>query len=154
MVHAEGGDFQGARGDPLTQRTSPVFFDVLGVLLAAKVTVVAEAAFQDRLWRQGLEPLVDLARLRIVQCRVDAAVSLERAARRSAADEAHRSAHGDSPIGTGIEEWQQALASFGRVSIPAPSIDVDTTDGYAPDIAEIVDFIDRQKLTRADNRAR
>ena len=35
-------------------------------------------------------------------------------------------------------------AEFERLSIPAPSIDVDTTDGYEPDLADIVDFINRR----------
>jgi hypothetical protein len=49
MVHAHGGVFEAAAGDPLTQRRLPPFFDVLRLLLTAEVTVVAEAAFQDRL---------------------------------------------------------------------------------------------------------
>jgi predicted kinase len=144
MAHAQGGEFQGAHGDPLTQRTLPLFFDVLRVLLTAGVTVVAEAAFQDRLWRPGLEPLAELARLRIVQCQVDAAVSFERAVRRSATSAGHRRAHGDSTLGKEVEDWRRAFASFDRVSIPAPSIDVDTTDGYAPDLAAIVEFVNRR----------
>jgi predicted kinase len=143
MVHAQGGEFQGAHGDPLTQRTVPLFLDVLRVLLTAGVTVVAEAAFQDPLWRRGLEPLAELAQLRIVHCNVDAAVSFERAARRSSANESRRRAHGDSTLGKQIEDWTRTFASFDRISIPAPSIDVDTTDGYAPDLAEIVDFVNR-----------
>lgn len=143
MAHAQGGEFQGGHGDPLTQRTLPLFFDVLRQLVTARVTVVAEAAFQDRLWRQGLEPLTELAQLRIVQCHVPAAVAFERAARRAAVSENRRKAHGDSTIGKEVAHWEQAFASFERVSIPAPSIDVDTTDGYAPDLAEIVDFVNR-----------
>src|SRR5918992_3313752 len=61
MVHAEGGDFQPAPGDPLTRRTFATFFDVLRLLLDADVSVVAEAAFQDRLSRHGLEPLSERA---------------------------------------------------------------------------------------------
>jgi predicted kinase len=143
MAHAEGGEFQGAHGDPLTQRTLPLFFDVLRVLLTGGVTVVAEAAFQDRLWRPGLEPLTDLAQLRIVHCNVDAGVSFERAARRAAASDARRRAHGDSTLGKALEDWQRAHASFDRISIPAPSIHVDTTDGYVPDLAVIVDFVNQ-----------
>jgi predicted kinase len=105
MAHAEGGEFQGALGDPLTQRTLPLFFDVLRLLLTAGVTVVAEAAFQDRLWRPGLEPLAELARLRIVNCHADAAVSLERVARRSALEAGRRRAHADSALGPGLEDW-------------------------------------------------
>ncbi|MDP9284357.1 MAG: ATP-binding protein [Actinomycetota bacterium] len=143
MAHAQGADFQGGHGDPLTQRTVTVFFDVLRVLVAASVTVVAEAAFQDRLWRRGLEPLAELAQVRIIQCHVDAAVSFERAARRAADHEHRRRAHGDSTLGKGLDDWAQAFASFDRISIPAPSIDVDTTDGYAPDFREIVALINR-----------
>jgi predicted kinase len=69
MVHAHGEGFQGGHGDPLTQRTLPLFFEVLRVLVEAGVTVVAEAAFQDPLWRRGLEPFGPRARLRIVRCR-------------------------------------------------------------------------------------
>jgi predicted kinase len=60
MAHATPG-FEPTPDDPLNQRTLAAFFDVLGVLLRAGVTVVAEAAFQDKLWRPNLEPLTDLA---------------------------------------------------------------------------------------------
>ncbi len=140
MVHAHGGEFQAAAGDPLTQRTFPLFFDVLRVLLDGGVTVVAEAAFQDRMWRQGLEPLAELARLQIVQCHVDATVAYERYQRRLAAG--GRKAHG-TIIGTEPDDWERAYESFDRVSAAAPSIDVDTTDGYSPGLAEIVAFVNQ-----------
>jgi hypothetical protein len=141
MVHAHGGEFQAAAGDPLTQRTLPLFFDVLRLLLEAEVTVVAEAAFQDRLWRPGLEPLGDLAEVRIVQCHVDAAVAHERYLQRLAAG--GRKAHG-AIVGQDLADWERAYAEFDRVSVAMPSIDVDTTDGYAPGLAEIVAFVNRR----------
>ena len=141
MVHAQGGTFEPARGDPLTRRTFTLFFEVLRLLLAAEVTVVAEAAFQDPLWRPGLEPLTELAELRIVQCHADPAVARER--RRAAADAGAGHAHARI-IGEEVEDWERAFASFERISIPAPSIDVDTTGGYAPDLAAIVEFVDRR----------
>ena len=52
-------------------------------------------------------------------------------------------AHADAALGKEIDEWSQAFASFERVSIAAPAIDVDTTDGYAPTLGEIVDFVNR-----------
>ena len=133
MVHAEDGDFQAAPGDPLTQRTLPLFFEVVRVMLAGGVTVVAEASFQHEVWKAWLEPLAELAQLRIVQCHVDAAVARERD--RAAG---RRRAH------VVVREWEEAFASFERVSIRAPSIDVDTTDGYAPGLVEIVEFVNRQ----------
>ena len=144
MVHAHGGEFEPASGDPLTRRTLPVFFEVLRVLLEAEVTVVAEAAFQDRVWRSGLEPLADLAHLRVVQCSVDPAVARARIATRRAA-EPSRAAH--API-LDLDAIEQSFAAFERVSIPAPSIDVDTTAEYEPRIPEIVEFVDQRSPPR------
>jgi predicted kinase len=138
MVHAHDGEFEAGAGDQLTQRTFPLFFEVLRVMLEGGVTVVAEAAFQDRLWRQGLDPLSELAELRLVQCRVDATVAHARYHARG-----KREAHG-TIIGSDLEEWTAAYELFERVSIAGPSIDVDTSDGFEPDLAEIVEFVDRR----------
>jgi predicted kinase len=137
MVHAHGREFTPEAGDPLTQRTFPLFFDVLRVLLEGGVSFVAEAAFQDHLWRAGLEPLADLAQLRIVQCHVDASVAWERHEQRGP-----REAH--SFRATALDEWEQMFPLFERLSLPAPVIDVDTTDGYKPDLPEIVEFVNRR----------
>jgi predicted kinase len=143
MAHAQGADFQGGHGDPLTQRTLPLFFEVLHVLIAAGVSLVAEAAFQDRLWRPQLEPLARVSQLRIVRCRVDAAVSFERAGRRAATNESRAKAHGDSTLGKAVAEWARAVESFEHISMSAPSIDVDTTNGYKPNLGEILAFVNR-----------
>jgi predicted kinase len=143
MAHAQGAGFQGGSGDPLTQRTLPLFFDLLRLLVEAGVSVVAEAAFQDRLWRPGLEPLADRAEIRIVRCRVDSAVSFERASTRGSGSRSRLRVHGDSAIDGGIVAWTEAFEAFEHVSIPAPSIDVDTSDGYAPELEAIVDFLNQ-----------
>jgi predicted kinase len=87
MVHAAWGPaaagFTARPGDELTVKTLPVFFAVLEVLLTGGVTTVAEAAFQDPVWRPRLEPLVDLAQLRIVHCTVDAGLASRRVRQRA-----------------------------------------------------------------------
>jgi len=135
MVHARGGAFTAETQDALTMLTFPLFFEVLRVLVVAGVTVVAEAAFQDARWRSGLEPLVGLAQLRIVHCTVSDAVTRERITRRMAS-EPERAAHADA-------KYLAAAPStpFQRISIAAPAIVVDTTDGYVPSVAEIVTFV-------------
>jgi predicted kinase len=143
MAHAHGAEFQGGHGDPLTQRTLPLFFDVLRMLVEGGVTVVAEAAFQDRLWRPGLGSLAEQARLRIVRCRVDASVSFQRAVARAAESENRLRAHGDSTIGKGVAEWAVSFEAFEHVSLDVPALDVDTTDGYDPALEQVVDFVNR-----------
>jgi len=138
MVHTSPG-FVAGPGDELTMRTLPVFFDVLVLLLSAGVTTVAEAAFQDRVWRPRLEPLRDLARLRVVHCVVDADVAFQRSLRRRAENPLRR-AHAD-PGRADAAEHALRHNAFGRISMDAPWIEVDTTDGYRPGLGEIVAFV-------------
>ena len=69
MAAAEPG-FVPATSDPLTLRTYGTFFANLDLLLRAEVTAVAEAAFQHRLWTEGLALLDGLADLKVIRCRV------------------------------------------------------------------------------------
>jgi predicted kinase len=137
MVHATG-DFVAAPGDELTMRTLPTFFGVLELLLKAGVTTVAEAAFQDRVWRPRLEPFRDLARIRLVHCAAGPDTAWARVLRRRE-ERPLRRAHDESYDAT---EHALRHAGFERVSIDAPRLDVDTTDGYDPGLNEIVAFID------------
>ena len=136
MLHATG-EVTAEPGDELTMRTLPTFFAVLQLLLGAGVTTIAEAAFQDRVWRPGLAPLRDLAHLRIVHCRVHPDVAWTRIQRRRT-DNRLRRAHPDPHDAT---DHHSGHAAFDRLSIHVPHVDVDTTDGYRPTLAEIVAFL-------------
>jgi predicted kinase len=138
MAHAAPGFVPGP-GDDLTMRTLPAFFGVLELLLTAGVTTVAEAAFQDRIWRPRLTPFLSLARFRIVHCTVDAEVAFERILRRGA-DSTVRGAHADPGPADAADRIRRHRA-FGRVSLDAPSIEVDTASGYQPGMDQIVAFI-------------
>ncbi len=137
MAHASPG-FVPGEGDELTMRALPVFFGVLWLLLDAGVTTVAEAAFQDRVWHPHLAPLRPLARLRVVHCAADPAVAFERIVRRHAEDGTRR-AHPD-PGAAGRDAFLERLRAFDRVRLDVPSLEVDTTSGYRPGLAEIVAF--------------
>jgi len=136
MVQATG-DFTAGPGDELTARTLPVFFGVLELLVRAGVTTVAEAAFQDRVWRQWLEPLGGLARIRVVHCQVDADVAFAR--RLGRAGDPVRRAHPDPQPGEAAAQADRHRA-FERLALDVPWIEVDTTDGYVPSLDEIVAF--------------
>jgi predicted kinase len=140
MVHATAG-YEPAWGDALTQRTFQTFFGVLELLLASGVSVVAEAAFQDQVWRPNLEPFAALAEFRIVQCHTDAATATARLAERAR----WRTAHADAALLDLLESGQYSFDDFQRLEIAAPSIDVDTTSGYNPSIEQIVAFINTRE---------
>jgi len=138
MVHATPGFVPGP-SDELTMRTLPAFFGVLELLLAAGVTTVAEAAFQDRIWRPRLAPLLPLARTRIVHCTVDPKVAFQRIVQRGRSS-AVRAAH-TNPGPDDAAHYIQRHLAFDRVSLGSPWIEVDTTSGYHPGIDQVTAFI-------------
>lgn len=138
MVHATPGFVPGP-GDELTMRALPAFFGVLELLLMAGVTTVAEAAFQDRIWRPHLVPLLPLVRIRVIHCTVPPDVALQRIVRRGQANAA-RAAHADPGSDEAADHVQRHL-EFDRISLDAPYLEVDTTSGYRPGIDRVVTFV-------------
>ncbi len=131
MVFSHPG-FVASTSDPLTLRTYGLFFETLTLLLRAEVTLVAEAAFQHRLWVQGLSPLDDLATLRIVRCAVSEEIARERQ-RQRLLSQSTRAAHADAQHLTRAEP-------FDRLHLDVPTLDVDTSDGWQPGLPAIEAF--------------
>jgi hypothetical protein len=131
MVAAHPG-FVPTTDDPLTRRTYDVFFAVIDLLLEAEVTVVAEAAFVHRVWMQGLDRLSRTPELRVIRCVVEESVARSRMERRMAETQT-RAAHGDA-------EHLAAETSYQPLRVDAPTLDVDTSDGYRPGVAIIAEF--------------
>jgi predicted kinase len=134
MAHATPGFVPGP-GDPLTMRTLSTFFDVIGLLIGRGTTVVAEAAFQDRLWNPGLAPLLGRADVRILHCTVPAEVALARINARTA--NSNRAAHEDAQISA--EARMRTHNAFQPVDLPVPALTVDTTT--TPSVDEILRFL-------------
>jgi predicted kinase len=131
MVAAEPG-FVAATSDPLTLRTYGVFFANLDLLLRAEVSTVAEAAFSHRLWTDGLDLVAGLADLRVVRCRVAEDQARVRMRRRGLV-QSTRAAHADA-------EHLAAPPPYTPLTLPVPTLDVDTTDGYRPELAAVIAF--------------
>jgi predicted kinase len=133
MVLSHGPGFVADISDPLTMRTFPLFFATLELLLRGGVTVVGDAAFQHRLWSQGLQPLMELAELRVIRCRAQDEVMLQRRRERTVSVST-RAAHADSGTLDSID------ATWDAIHLEVPTLDVDTTDGYRPTLEEIAAF--------------
>ncbi|WP_030058081.1 MULTISPECIES: AAA family ATPase [Streptomyces] len=120
-------------------RTLHAFFRTIGELLGAGRSLVAEAAFQDRLWRPGLEALAVPADLRVVRCVVDPELARLRIARR-AADVPSRAVHADAELLRRIAAGERPIESWVPIATDAPCLVVDTTEGWEPSLARIVGF--------------
>jgi predicted kinase len=139
MVHATPG-FRPSQSDPLSMRTFTTFFEVLGILVRGGVSVVAEAAFQDKLWRPELERFADTADIRVIACTVDPVVAHERILRRFDDEPGARAAHADTALLHDRAAGSQTHDSFVHISLSVPTLRVDTTDGYRPELEQIAAF--------------
>ncbi|ABW09864.1 conserved hypothetical protein [Parafrankia sp. EAN1pec] len=139
MVLANPG-YQAGGDDPLNIPTLHAFFGVLETLTKAGVTMVAEAAFQDRLWTPHLEPLTSGADVRIIRATVDTAIAHQRITSRAGADP-HRAAHGDHDLLDALAAGRHSLDSFVDIRLNLPRLTVDTRDGYRPALETIAAFV-------------
>lgn len=125
--------------DQLDLTTLKLFFRSLGELLESGTSVVAEAAYQDRLWRPGLEPLAELGRIRVVRCVVDPELARDRIASR-AAEEPARSVHADADLLHRIAQGQRPIESWKPIGLDVPCLVVETTQGWKPSLDQIAAF--------------
>src|SRR5262249_34889706 len=89
-----------------------------------------------------------IAQFRIVHCMVAAEVAARRTLQRRQ-DDPLRRAHVDPQDHL---EHARRYGAFDRVSIDAPWIEVDTTDGYRPALEEIVAFVNDAALDGLEPR--
>ncbi|MBF6439651.1 AAA family ATPase [Nocardia cyriacigeorgica] len=125
--------------DELNIPTLTAFFNVLEVLVRAGVIVVAEAAFQQRLWAPNLMAVAPVADIRIVHCTAAESVIRDRIAGRAEHDP-HRRAHNDSDLLSQIAAGRHSVEHFESVDLGVPALTVDTTDGYHPGLEAIARF--------------
>jgi predicted kinase len=116
----------------VVKRAFDTFFSTIDLLVSSKVTIVAEAAFQDMRWRVGIEPLLPQVDARIVHCVVDTEVARNRVVTRRRRE---RRSEPDLSSGSPI------VRPFEPVSLPVPAMTVSTLNGYHPELAEIVAFL-------------
>lgn len=138
MVMAAGREPE--RGwNELNIPTLTAFFNVLEVLVRAGVTVVAEAAFQQRLWSPNLSVVASDADIRIIHCNASATVIRDRIVHRAESDP-HRRAHNDSELLAQIAAGSYSVEHFESVDLDVPALTVDTSDGYRPGLEVIARF--------------
>ena len=132
---------QGRPGDEIERRVYETFFETVELLLRRGVTLVAEAAFQHRNWAPRLEPLREIARIRIVLCDVEAQLARVRHVERSAADPDRGRFHHDRAMQADEAGRALPLAEYDPPRIESvPVLAVDTSDGYRPDLQAVVAF--------------
>jgi predicted kinase len=109
--------------------TDSFFAEVLR-LASEGTSVVAEAAFQHKVWASRLAPVMAVAAVRIVLCEVPAEVAKERRQERARLDPLFAQRHPDP-----------APDTYDPPALAVPTFSVSTLDGYDPSIEDIVAFL-------------
>jgi predicted kinase len=138
IFHTFDHDLAVADKDSVARLTFDAFFRTLDLLLSAKVTVVAEAAFQDRRWRLGLDSIEAEADVKVVHCVLDRELASRRVTER-------RRDEPDGPSSRRAASARRASAEmvdgFESVSLAVPELYVATAKGYDPGLETVVDFL-------------
>ena len=142
-VHTHGQSHESPTGDT-NLAVLEAFFGAIDLLVSRKISLIAEAAFQHKVWARRLEPLMDRTRLRVVVCTLDPMLARERRIQRALEDPARERFHGD----TDVRMFKQGLkvgpgGEYQPPEMPVPTLHVDTTEAYEPGIEEIVAFLMR-----------
>jgi len=125
--------------DQVAKLAFDAFFRALALLVSCDVTFVAEAAFQDLRWRIGLEPLLPMADVKVIRCTIDPDLARERIIRRRLETSGRP---GQAPADAqAVEPGSAAVRTFEPLSLPVPSLNVSTAEGYEPRLEEIASFV-------------
>lgn len=120
-------------------RATELFFRSVECLVDGGASLVAEAAFQHAVWAARVEPLLSRARVRVCVCEPGGpATAYARFVARAQADPLREYYHGAPPrMAPGINPMA-AWLDYQPPRLNAPTFIVDTTDGYSPNIDQLL----------------
>ena len=114
------------------------FFNTIELLLDNNITIIAEAAYQHKLWQPKFEVLREKSDIKIIVCKTDPDLAYNRFLERKNKDAQREYFHGDAAA---ADEY----VLYEAPQFPVPLLEVDTTNEYRPDLSEIIFFAWRSK---------
>jgi predicted kinase len=134
--------------DELQRHANDAFFQTIETLLQHGVTLVAEAAFQHKIWAPRLAPVLGMIRsTRLIVCAIDPELARSRHVQRGLADPQRERFHGDQVVQAAREGRTLPLISYDPPTLDVPTLVVDTTDGYHPKFEQVVAFASGNDLS-------
>jgi predicted kinase len=130
----------GAPADDLAGDVYEAFFDTINLLLSYNITLVIEAAFQHKLWAPKLEPLREIARVRIVVCTVDPELARVRQIEREQSDPTRAWFHHNRLAQAARDGSDPPRMCYDPPHLDVPTLTVNTSEGYVPDFETVVSF--------------
>lgn len=116
----------------VTHQVYEAFFSSIELLLGANISLVAEAAFQHKTWFSKLEPLKEIADIRIIFCAIPPQLANARRMLRAQKDPLFNQYHPEPATKGGDEPFEV-------LRMDVPTLSVDTT--IEPNLPEIRAFL-------------
>jgi predicted kinase len=136
LVNTLGPDAEAQ--DEVARQAYHVFFNTVANLVRQRVTLVAAAAFRHRRWSPRLEPLLNLAQVRVIICHVTPALARARGVDDVLTDPARGRFHPDSFVQPSSADVPPD--SYDPPRLGVRTLTVDTSPGYEPPFSALVDF--------------
>lgn len=114
-----------------------IFFDTLMGLISNNVSVIAEAAFQHRIWSAMLEQFMGKARVYLLICKVDEKIALDRFVRRGLDNPLREYFHGDKGVDMARNGMELSVSPYEEPRLNVPIFNIDTSGEYNPSIQEL-----------------
>jgi hypothetical protein len=123
-----------------------VFFTSVENLLLNNISLIAEAAFQHKVWESRISTLKSYADVTFVLCDVNAETAASRHLQRGLADQKREYFHGDNRV-THFKKTGELLppGEYIPPTFDLPIMKVDTEDGYDPSLDVIVRALEGSK---------
>jgi adenylate kinase family enzyme len=123
--------------DNTNKVATDIFFDTIMNLLTSNVSLIAEAAFQHRIWSTMLEKYRNIARIYILICKVDGELALDRFIKRGLDNRLREYFHGDKGVDLARQGVELTVSPYEEPKIDAPTYYIDTTGKYDLSIQEL-----------------
>ena len=127
--------------DDLSKETNgivnKVFFDTIHVLLKGKVSLIIEAAFQNRIWTEKLMPFLNQADIHLLICKVEDELAHKRYMERGINNPLREYFHGDMGVSNNRNGEKVNILPYEEPKIAVPTYCIDTKDSYKPTIEEL-----------------
>jgi predicted kinase len=124
--------------DDTNKIASEVFFENIELLLTKNVSVIAEAAFQHRVWEPQITRFAEYSDVVLIVCEIDPQVAADRHLERGMNDPNRGFFHGDKRVAH-FKETGVVLspAEYEPPKLEVCTIKVSTLNGYDPPLEEI-----------------
>ena len=114
-----------------------IFSDTLMLLVNNNVSVIAEAAFQHKLWLSILERFMEKARIYLLICKINDRAALDRFINRGLENPKREFFHGDKGVDMARKGVELNVHSYEEPHLDVPTLYIDTLGEYNPSIKEL-----------------